>query len=179
MTDWPLGFTCGTCGQSHAGMPFSFAADFPDMYANMTEENRELRAVVGSDQCILDSQWFFIRGLLEIPIIGSDEPFLWVLWASVREGVFDEITDCWELPGREKHHGPFKGRLANMLPVYTDTLNLKLNIILQPLGTRPLFVVEDEKHEMEELQRSGFTLEQATELASFLLHIEGNKWAHS
>ena len=66
-----------------------------------------------------------------------------------------------------------------MLPVYTDTLNLKLNIILQPLGTRPLFVVEDEKHEMEELQRSGFTLEQATELASFLLHIEGNKWAHS
>ena len=68
-----------------------------------------------SDQCIIDQQWFFIRGCLDIPILGSDEPFLWGLWVSVREEVFDQIEDCWEVQGREQCRGPFKGRLANSL----------------------------------------------------------------
>jgi hypothetical protein len=39
---------------------------------------------------------------VEIPIVGSDQPFLWGVWASVLEEVFDEISDSWELEGREK-----------------------------------------------------------------------------
>jgi hypothetical protein len=53
----------------------SFAADFPDMYANMDRDLRDTRAVIGSDQCIIDQKWFFIRGCLEVPIIGSQDPF--------------------------------------------------------------------------------------------------------
>jgi hypothetical protein len=77
---------------------------------------------------------------MEIPVIGSDQPFLWGVWTSIREEVFDEISDCWELEGREKKHGPYKGRLANSLSIYPETLNLKLKIIVQPVGVRPLFV---------------------------------------
>lgn len=69
-------YKCATCGQVHNGLPLSFAAEFPDQYANMSREDRDARAVIGSDQCIIDQERFFIRGCLEIPIIGSEDVFL-------------------------------------------------------------------------------------------------------
>jgi len=150
----------------------SFAADFPDMFANMKREERETRALIGSDQCVIDDKWFFIRGCLEIPILGSDEPFVWGLWASVREAVYDEISDCWTLEGREQAHGPFKGRLGNSLSVYPETMNLKVEIALQRVGTRPLFKIEEADHLMAQEQSEGITLARAMELASLLLHQE-------
>ena len=177
--NWPEGYTCKTCGQYHTGVPFSFAADFPDPYANLSREERDSRATIGSDQCIVDSQWFFLRGVLEIPIIGSDRPFLWGVWASVREEIFDEMSDCWELEGREKKHGPYKARLANSLSIYPETLNLKVKIILQPVGVRPLFVIEDVQHMLAVQQKSGISKQQAVELASFLHHSEGRPPGHS
>jgi len=164
-------YKCATCGKSHASVPMSFAADFPDMYANLKGDERQARALIGTDQCVVDQKWFFIRGCLEIPILGGDEPFIWGLWASVREEVYDEISDSWEQQGREKLHGPFKGRLGNSLSVYPETLNLKVKIILQPVGTRPLFVVEEEDHPLAIEQKSGFTSTRAMELASMLLHL--------
>jgi len=163
-------YKCATCGQIHTGLPFSFAAEFPDQYANLTRDERDARAVIGSDQCIIDQQWFFIRGCLEIPIVGSDEPFLWGLWVSVREEVFDQIEDCWELEGREQFRGPFKGRLANSLAEYPETLNLKTKILVQPVGTRPLFVIEENDHPLAIEQTLGITRIRALELASLALH---------
>jgi hypothetical protein len=137
---------CATCGKSHVGVPMSFAAEFPDMYANMKREQRDTRALIGSDQCVIDQQWFFLRGCLEVPILGSEEPFVWGLWAWFKEVVYDEVTDFWTLEGREKLHGPYKGRLANALTVYPETHNLKTEISLQAVGTRPLFRIEETDH---------------------------------
>jgi hypothetical protein len=63
----PDSYICVTCGQSHEGLPFSFAADLPDSCANLPNDERESRAVIGTDQCIIDEQQFFLRGCLEIP----------------------------------------------------------------------------------------------------------------
>jgi hypothetical protein len=177
--NWPEEYTCRTCGQYHKGVPFSFAADFPDPYANLPREQRDSRAIIGSDQCIVDSQWFFLRGMVEIPIIGSEQPFLWGVWASVREEIYEEVSDSWDLEGREKKYGPYKGRLANSLAIYPETLNQKLKIILQPVGVRPIFVLEDDQHVLAEQQKSGISQQQAVELASFLLHSEGRSPGHS
>ena len=68
-------YKCVTCGKPHKGLPLSFAADSPDMYANMNRDERDARSVRGSDQCIIDRKWFFIRGCLEIPIAGSSDVF--------------------------------------------------------------------------------------------------------
>jgi hypothetical protein len=165
-------YKCATCGHVHVGLPMSFAAEFPDQYANMTREERDARAVIGSDQCIVDQQWFFIRGCLEIPIAGSDQVFLWGLWASVRREVFDEISECWELPGREKSRGPFKGRLGNSLAEYPETLNLKTRIVPQPVGARPLFVIEEAAHALAIQQSSGITRERALAMSALVLHQE-------
>lgn len=116
---------------------------------------------------------------MEIPVIGNDQPFLWGVWASIREEIFDEISDCWERDGREKKYGPYKGRLANSLSIYPETLNLKLKIIVQPVGARPLFVLEDDQHVLATQQKSGISVRQAVELASFLLHSEGRPAGHS
>ena len=177
--NWPEGYTCETCGQYHTGVAFSFAAGFPDPYANLPKEERDARATIGSDQCILDAQWFFLRGIIEIPILGSNEPFLWGVWASIRQEVFDEIADSWEEQGREAKYGPYKGRLANSLAIYPETLNLKLKIAIQPVGVRPLFLLEDNDHVLAVQQRSGISQQQAVELASFLLHSEGRPYARS
>jgi len=163
-------YKCTTCGKVHAELPMSFAADFPDMYANMSRGERDTRAVIGSDQCIIDQQWFFIRGCLEIPVVRSAEPFLWGVWVSIREEVFDQIEDCWELEGREQRRGPFKGWLANSLAEYPETLNLKTKILVQPVGTRPLFVIEESKHPLASEQASGISPARALELGSLALH---------
>jgi hypothetical protein len=164
------GFKCATCGKVHDGTPLSFAADFPDMYANMSREDRDARCVIGSDQCIIDQKLFFVRGCLELPITGSADLFLWGLWASIREEVFDEISESWEVVGREKSRGPFKGRVANSLSVYPETLSLKIEIVVQPVGTRPLFLLEEAEHPLTIEQRSGISRGRALELASLLLH---------
>lgn len=152
---------------------------FPTCIRTLPKEELNSRTVIGSDQCIVDSKWFFLRGIVEIPIIGNDEPFVWGLWASVLEQSFDEISDCWELQGRGKSHGPLKGRLANSLSTYPETLNLKVSIILQPVGARPLFVIEDFDHPLSVQQQSGISKQEAIEFASLLLHLEGREMGHS
>jgi len=172
------GFVCRTCGQTHEGVPLSFAADFPDMYANLPESDRGARALISLDQCIVDETWFFIRGCLEIPVLDSSEVFIWGLWALVKEEVFNEISESWEEEGRETRRGPFKARLANSLSVYPETLNLKLRIVIQPVGTRPLFILEEEQHPLATAQQHGISRLEAMELSATLLHVQG-PWSRS
>jgi hypothetical protein len=170
-------FVCRTCGQSHEGIPLSFAADFPDVYANISESERGARALISSDQCIVDEVKFFIRGCLEIPVRDSSEIFIWGLWSLVKEEVFDEVSESWEEAGRETCRGPFKARLANSLSLYPETLNLKLRIVVRPVGTRPLFILEED-HPLATAQQLGISRLEAMELSSTLLHIQG-PWSKS
>ena len=62
-------FVCSSCGLEHAGVPLSFAADYPDPYANLSLDDRDARAIAGSNQCIIDQREFYIRGFLELPIL--------------------------------------------------------------------------------------------------------------
>jgi hypothetical protein len=137
----------------------------------LSVEEREQRAVAGSDQCIIDDNQFYIRGCLELPLIESDGVFLWGLWASVWKDDYLEITECWEEQGREDSHGPFLGRLGNSLTVYApETFNLKLSVKLRPVGERPLFIVEDPDHPLGLAQRNGMTHQQVQDLVSALMH---------
>ena len=164
-------FLCSSCGLEHTGLPLSFAADYPDPYANLDRDARELRAIAGSDQCIIDQEEFYIRGCLEIPIIGTSEVFLWGLWARVKETAFDEISDHWESEGREKTIGPYKGRLANALSIYPNTLNQCLEVHIKPVGSRPLFILEDAENLLAIEQRNGLTAQQAALYACLLLRM--------
>lgn len=162
-------YICHTCGKQHDEIPLSFAADFPDPYANLNREDRDNRALISSDQCIIDQEQFYLRGCLELPIINSDGIFLWGVWARVHEKDFDQINEFWERAGRENVIGPFKGRLANSLSIYPDTLNLRLEIRIQPVGQRPLFVIEEAGHVLSLEQRNGLDMEKAKDYACILM----------
>jgi hypothetical protein len=161
-------WTCSCCGQTHSTMPFSFAADFPDNYANMTADERDSRTVISSDQCVIDGSEFWIRGCLEIPIRDTGEIFMWGLWASLFEEDFDMIDNHWDTPNRENLIGPFKGRLGNKLSLYPQTANLKLTVQIEPLGTRPLFFI-DESHPLQIEQEKGISLNTARKYSCLLM----------
>ena len=162
-------YICHTCGKRHEDVPFSFAADFPDPYANLSREDRDNRAVISSDQCIIDQEQFYLRGCIELPIVNSTDIFLWGVWARVHEWDFDQIHESWEQAGRENSIGPFKGRLANALSVYSETLNMKLEIRIQGIGQRPLFILEEEKHPLSIEQRLGLDAQKAREYVCILM----------
>jgi hypothetical protein len=149
-------------------LPLSFAADFPDPYANLSADERENRTLIGTDQCIIDNEQFYLRGCLEIPLRESDEVFLWGLWARVHKEDFDEISKYWEVESREKLIGPYKARLANSLSIYPETLSLKIEVRIQEVGVRPLFVTK-ETHLLTEEQAHGITREQAQKYACTLM----------
>jgi hypothetical protein len=162
-------YLCRTCGKQHDGIPFSFAADFPDPYANLSREDRDNRALISSDQCIIDREQFYLRGCIELPIFDSGDVFVWGVWARVHEKDFDTIDEFWEKAGRENLIGPFKGRLANSLSIYPETLNLQLEIRIQPVGTRPLFSLMEPDHPLTVEQRLGLDGDKAREYACLLL----------
>ena len=164
-------WTCSCCGETHYGEPFSFAADYPDSYANMSQDQRDIRAVISSDQCIIDQDQFYIRGCFEIPIRDSDEVFMWGAWVRVNENAFDEIDNSWEVEGRETRIGPYKGRLVNQFPIYPDTFNLRLEVRIRKVGTRPLFVSEDSHHRLTIDQLFGITRKQANEYSCQLMNL--------
>jgi Uncharacterized protein conserved in bacteria (DUF2199) len=56
-----MSWVCGTCGETHEELPLSFATDYPDNYANLTSDQRDVRTIIGSDQCIIDQKEFYIR----------------------------------------------------------------------------------------------------------------------
>jgi hypothetical protein len=165
------GFMCEICGQFHAGQYVSFASDSPDPYAALNDSRKESRTLLGSDQCVIDDKHHFIRGLVELPIIGLDEMFLWGGWASVWEKDYDEISQFWDTPEREKKIGPYKGRLANNVPGYDPgTLNLKCTIKILPVGTRPLFIIDEPSHPLAIEQHNGISLERVRQIASIVRH---------
>src|ERR1700730_12105523 len=113
------------------------------MYANMNGDERDAGCVHSSDQYIIDEKWFFIRGCLEIPILRSNDIFLWALWASVRGEVFNNVSECWELASREITGNHSKARLANSLSPYPPTMNFKVKMVLHQVGESPPFAVEE------------------------------------
>src|SRR5262245_6709835 len=113
-------FKCFTCGQDHLGMP-SFGAPAPLNYYAIPEPEREERCDLASDACVIDGTHFFIRGCLDIPVHGEEEPFSWGVWVSLSEANFSEWSRYFDEP-RRTHLGPYFGWLNAWLKPYPDTM---------------------------------------------------------
>ena len=78
----PFRFECATCGSYHLGIP-SFGWDFPVQYLAVPESERAGRVDLSDDACVIDDQWYFVRGCLEIPVNGYEEPLSYGVWLSL------------------------------------------------------------------------------------------------
>ncbi|MFI7357859.1 DUF2199 domain-containing protein [Streptomyces avidinii] len=130
--------------------------------------------MLSSDQCVIRARYYFVKGLVEIPVIGSDEMFSWAVWVSLSRENFSRAVELWNTPGREFEE-PYFGRLTTDLLAYTPTtLNLKTNLHTRPLGERPFVELEPTDHPLAVEQRTGITRDRVREIAAAVLHCAGD-----
>jgi hypothetical protein len=163
------GFICKSCGQFHEGLRLAFGFEAPAHYYTLKPDEFSERCQLSTDQCIIDQKYYFIRGVLEIPVQGSEDRFEWGVWVSLSETNFKRASELWNTVGREKEP-PYFGWLSSALPLYPDTLNLKTIVHTRPVGLRPRIQLESTNHPLAIEQRTGITLERVKEIASKLLH---------
>ena len=161
-------FTCTSCGEVHDGLAdLSFAA--PYYYYTVPEAERQRRCALSSDLCSIDDEDFFIRGCLEIPIIGTSERFTWGVWCSLNRANFERYREVFSDP-HQSQVGPFFGWLSSRLPGYPNTLLLKVMAHLRDQRTRPWFELEESEHPLSNEYRHGITTKRLQELYEANLH---------
>jgi len=163
-----LRFECSSCGEVHEGMP-DVAFEAPYYYYTVPAAERDARCDLGSDLCSIDDEQFFIRGCLEIPVIGRDEVFSWGAWCSVSRENYARYVESWGDP-MQSHRGPFFGWLSVALPTYPDTLLLKVMAHLRDHGVRPCFELEPTEHPLAVDQRRGISRERLQAIYEASLH---------
>lgn len=161
-------FRCRSCGQMHEGIP-SFGWDYPLQYLEVPEDQRVRRCVLTSDTCVIDDQFYFIRGCLEVPVIGGQDPLSWGVWTSLSADNFRHFEKLLHEP-RRSHHGPFFGWLCSHVRLYPETLNLKTMVHLRNDGVRPFVELEPTDHPLAVEQRTGITLDRVREIYESMIH---------
>jgi hypothetical protein len=161
-------FFCSGCGQIHRGM-LAFDAAAPLSYYAVPIAERGTRCQLEPDTCVIDGSHYFVRGCLEVPVIGAQEPFSWGVWVSVSADSFRQFTACYESTKRS-YIGPFFGWLNAALKPYPDTTNLKTQVHLRDGLIRPFIEVEPTDHPLAVEQREGISLARVAVLYALIVH---------
>ncbi|MEU6851817.1 DUF2199 domain-containing protein [Actinacidiphila alni] len=146
----------------------SYSTMAPDVWDPGFETDPD--SMLSSDQCVIKGQHFFIRGLIEIPVIGSEDVFSWGVWVSLSRDNFTRSLEVWNTAGREAEK-PYFGWLSTELALYPEsTTNLKTNAHTRPIGNRPFIELEPTDHPLAVEQRTGITLDRVREIATAVMH---------
>ncbi len=165
------GFYCSNCGEFHEGLPLDYAAEFPDYYFEVPAEEQEERIFINADFCVVDNEFFFIRGCIEIPILETDEFFVWGVWCSLSEKSYNRVMELSEAEDVETE-SPFFGWLNTSLPkdIYPETLHLKTNVYLKNNNLRPFVHLELTEHPLTIEQEKGITVKRVEQIAEMIMH---------
>jgi hypothetical protein len=164
---------CSTCAQSHEGVATGYSYEAPWTWYTVAEEEREQRCFLNADYCVIDNEDFFVRGCLEIPIIGHEEPLIWGVWVSLSKSNFEREQSLADNPERIKEP-PYFGWLSSRIEIYPDTAALKTHVHTRQVGTRPFIQLEATDHSCSHEQRTGIAAERLTEIAEQIHH----GWKH-
>ncbi|OBZ18491.1 hypothetical protein A8L34_02595 [Bacillus sp. FJAT-27264] len=159
---------CPHCDNELSELPLCYGIEAPH-YFNLVPE--EQRTELTGDFCVIDEQHFFIRGHIEIPIVGSNEKFIWSVWVSLSEENFFRANELLLVEGREEEE-PYFGWLSTELSMYPiSTLSLKTMVHTQEVGVVPLIELEQTDHPLAIEQRDGITMERVKEIAHLVYHV--------
>jgi hypothetical protein len=164
-------YKCSCCGETHEGLPLDYGAKYPDYHLDIPPDERATRVRVTEDTCIVDNEFFFIRGVIEIPILDSEEHFGWGVWCSLSEKSFNRVIELGDAEDVEDEPS-FFGWLNTHLPenIYPDTLSLKTNVCLRNNNQRPFVYVQPSEHPLSVEQRDGITMARVQEIAEIIMH---------
>lgn len=160
-------YKCGECGELHRGSP-SFSYRRPPHVSDIPEPERETRVFLTSDLCVIDDEDFFIRALLEIPIIGVDEPFAWGVWVTHSQENFLRYQDTYD--DDQTGDGAF-GWLPVTMPGYDRAddggliENIPCDVYWRSEGLRPLVIPQESDHPLYKDVKDGISRKRAEQLA--------------
>lgn len=162
------GFQCGDCGTWHDELPLDVGFDEP-LYVSELDDDQRARWVTGTGdfrELVQDDvRHYFIRGVIEIPIVGTDEVFCYGVWSSLSEKSYAAALVAHQ---NNESAGPFFGWLSNRLPSYPDTLNLKMKVHLRR-DIRSALELEPTDHPLAVEQRNGMAVHRVEQIISTVM----------
>lgn len=169
MTPWK----CSRCGALHETIPDCFAFDEPDYWGSRKKWPAPKGCSFNKDYCVIDDAHFFIKAVLEIPILGTLDVFTFGVWSTLSEANFKREKKLASDASRVSEP-PYFGWFSNRIWQYPDTLNLKCNLHSRSPGLRPRIELEPTDHLLSVEHRNGITEARFRELSEQCLH----GWKH-
>jgi hypothetical protein len=166
---WP----CVRCGGEHAGF-VHLAAFAPDPWrgANAYEDNADLRMngdFLSEDFCVMDGKYFFVRGVIEIPVHDMPDTFGFGCWSTLSRGNFDKYLHGFD-DGEYPDMGPWSGWLCNQLFDFIGTKPEAMWAYPQLNRQRPRFRIQDAAHPLAIAQAAGVTADTVLEIFAHYGH---------
>jgi len=163
-----MAYKCSICGETHEGLP-DMGHDKPYYWHTIPAEERESRAWLTEDACVIDDEDFFIRGVLLIPVHDYDRDFGFGVWVSQKQENFMRYLDEPD----SSEIGPYFGWLSSEINYYEEsTLSLQTMAHFSGDGKRPTIELEPTDHPLAVDQREGITLAKAWEIIHFYMNTD-------
>jgi hypothetical protein len=161
-----LRWKCSSCDEWHYGpcLDFSYAAPYywRTEYEKASRPGQSPNTFLNDDYCQIDDQ-FFVRGLIELPIIGTAKTFCWGVWGSLSRANFEAVIKSGDSPESTEWQ-PMFSWLCSQIPEYADTLSLKMYARMQGVGKRPKFEMERTEHVLSREYHEGIRPERVREI---------------
>jgi hypothetical protein len=163
---------CYSCEEWHTGPCLDFSYGCPAYWGDEDEQKSSSgplevdhlpTSFLDEDLCIIDGEHYFVRGIIELPIIGTAETLRWGVWGSLSKENFVKLLSQFDDPQRVELE-PMFSWLSNNIGEYEDTLSLKMNAHICAPGEVPTFELESTDHQLSKEYHEGITAERVKEI---------------
>jgi hypothetical protein len=170
-----LRWKCGSCEEWHRGPCLDFSYDSPEYWIEQYEEESHHASLLLSsdkkrpatflndDYCAIKDRDFFVRGIIELPIIGAAESLRWGVWGSLSRENFETLIDMEADPKRTELPQLFSW-LSTRIPEYPNTLNMKMHARIPAVDEKPQFELELTDHPLAQEFHNGIAPERVKEI---------------
>jgi hypothetical protein len=163
-----LSFHCQSCGETHIGWPaWHFSA--PEPAHAVPPEERAARVLLNEDVCAIDDREFYAKGLLSVPIWGTEDSLTWGIWLSLDKADFTAYFLLFEDEARAPG-ASFLGWLCNEVPGFEDEEPLAAKLHVREYPLRPWVELAPTEHPLASAQRKGLARDDAVARVEALLH---------
>jgi hypothetical protein len=168
-----LRWKCWSCEEWHTGPCLDFGFSAPAYWqvehddvaenASSVEDAEYAPTFLNEDYCAINNEDFFVRGNIELPIIGTAKTFNWGVWGSLSRENFEACLRMTDDPGRVDLE-PMFSWLSSQIDLYPDTLSLKMYAHIREPGLRPTFELEPTDHPLAQEYYNGISPARVKEI---------------
>jgi hypothetical protein len=170
---------CGSCEEWHTGPILDVSHDTPYYWTEEMEAEHQKNRLLPSqgkkpktwrdnDYCVIDGEDFFVRGLIHVPVIGTNETFCFGVWGSLSKDNFENLYAMDDDPKRVEIK-PMFSWLSSSIKDYPETLSLKMSArVLEPRD-RPIFELDYCDHPLAQDFQNGILPTRVKEITEKLM----------